>query len=336
MILCLVALAVASGVAFLLTPFVKKLAERLVILDKPDRKRKHHRRLVPLWGGLAILIAIIFSLVGSLFLTSQGQQLLEYHTGFLKQRLPWIVAALLVVGCFGLLDDKHALPPKVKLLVQFVAVVLILIPGFYLKSIILPFFGISITFWPVIGILASLIWMLFMVNAFNFVDGLDGLASSQAVLSGLGLGLCGLILAAKSENLMIRFQCQLGSVCAVSAAGAALGFLKFNKWPAKLFLGDAGSTLLGFSLALAALLIMGLAPSPWVIISVLLFLGWPVLDTLQVIVRRLMKGNPVSKADNRHGHHELQKRGFTKTATVAFINTVSLLLGLIGLVLIWI
>lgn len=330
----LIIMATAGVITFLATPWVKRLAQHWDVIDKPDRKRKHHRRLVPLWGGLAVALGLSAAWLAALHL-SRVQLWLGYRGGYLAHRLWPLALALLIVTVAGLVDDKLALPPKVKLLLQAVAVMLVVFSNVYLQGLRLP--GMSGVFhlWPVAGIVLSWLWMLFMINAFNFIDGVDGLAAGQTMIAGLALCICGVVVAGQSDNLLAAYQSRLGALTAAASAGAALGFYRFNRWPASLFLGDAGSSLFGFSLCLSGMLIMGQAPTaaaPW---AVGLILAWPMLDTLQVIIRRLSRGEPMSKADNRHWHHELQKRGFTKTATVAFINAVSMLLSAMGLGLLW-
>ncbi len=330
----LIIMATAGVITFLTTPWVKRLARHYDVIDKPDRKRKRHRRLVPLWGGLAVALGLTTAWLMAVRLP-QVQLWLSYHGDFLGQRL-WIVGlAFLIITVAGLVDDKMVLPPKVKLLTQIVAVLLVVFAGFYFHGFRAPGSEGVIWLWPLAGLMLSCLWMLFMVNAFNFIDGVDGLAASQTFIAGLALSIGGVVAAAQSDNLLAAYQSRLGALIASASAGAALGFYRFNRWPAGLFLGDAGSSLFGFTLCLAGILIMGQAPTaaaPW---TVILILAWPMLDTVQVIFRRWRRGEPISKADNRHWHHELQKRGFTKTATVAFINMISIFLSALGLGLLW-
>lgn len=335
MLINLVALLVAGISTILVTPLVKKIATHFDVIDKPDRKRKHHRRLVPLWGGLAIAAAMLLTFICCQLWLSDFQTIMRYRDGILFGQLKWISSAFLLITIVGLLDDKRALPPKIKLLMQLIAVSLVIGTGLYIKGIAWPVDGCIIHFWPWVGMVLTAGWMLFIINAYNFIDGVDGLASSQAIVIGLGLMIVGLVISEQSEMVLFKYQSQLGSVLTAACAGAAWGFLRYNRFPAQLFLGDAGSTLLGFSLSLGTIFIMGettRAAVPW---AVLLILGWPIMDTTQVIIRRKVHGAPISKADNRHLHHELQKKGFTKTATVAFITLVSLILSGLGIGLLW-
>ncbi|MCK5243404.1 undecaprenyl/decaprenyl-phosphate alpha-N-acetylglucosaminyl 1-phosphate transferase [bacterium] len=335
MLTSLLVFAIAGVVAFLITPPVRRVAERFDVIDKPDRRRKHHRRLVPLWGGLAIFSALLVSLWIVLQYTSFGQVLVTYREGYFGTRLPFLFFAVFLITCVGLLDDRLPLPPKVKLLAQLSAVGLVVLAGFRIETLQLPWVGYWWHLWPGIGIFLACVWLIFVINAFNFIDGLDGLASSQALISGCALTLGALLLASQSQDMVTRYQCFLAALVSAAAAGAALGFWRFNHFPAKIFLGDAGSNVLGFLLGFAALLLVGRALSFEVWIFVCLVLGWPIFDTAQVILRRWRRGEPISKADNRHGHHFLLQRGFTNSAAVAFIDMIVIVLCVIGLVILW-
>lgn len=328
------AFVIAALTAFIITPPVRRLAERLEIIDKPDRHRKRHRRLTPLWGGLAIFVALFTGVALALHFTPLGRVLVSYRDGLLGSRLIFLLIAGLFILLVGLLDDYRPLPPKVKLLTQLLAAILVIWSGFRLEEIALPG-GHVLTLWSWLGAVAALLWLIFMINAFNFIDGLDGLACSQAVMAGALLSLGGVILAARADDLALRYQYFLAAVLAAAAAGSGMGFWRFNRFPARIFLGDAGSTLLGFVLGVSALLLLGRGGGGRTLIFVLLALSWPVFDALQVMLRRLRRGEPISKADNRHLHHTLMARGFTTTSAVAFINVIVLLLGLGGLAILW-
>jgi len=335
MVTSLVAFVIAGVVAFLITPPIRRLAERLQVIDKPDRQRKRHRRLIPLWGGLAIFIAVILGVWLALEFTAGGQVLLTYREGFFGRRLPFVFSAFLLLLVIGLLDDRKPLPPKVKLLAQIIAAGVVVMTGFRLEAIMIPFLEDVFILWKAFGMVAAVLWLIFMINSFNFIDGLDGLASGQAVLIGSALAIGALILTGHTQNLVTRYQYTLAAVLSAAAAGAALGFWRFNHFPAKIFLGDAGANVLGFILSFSALLLWGRTASAWTPLFVLLIFAWPILDTIQVVIRRLRRGEPISKADNRHMHHFLLQQGFTASSAVAFINMIVLILCCMGLVITW-
>ncbi|MEW6516357.1 MAG: MraY family glycosyltransferase [candidate division FCPU426 bacterium] len=334
MLTSLVALAAAAAVTFLLTPPARRLAERLQVLDRPDRQRKRHRRLTPLWGGAAVAAGLALGVTVATVWTPVGRALAAYRQAWLGRGLWWLLAAAVVMTLAGLWDDRRPLPPKVKLLAQLLSTALVLAAGFHLQTCWVWPFGIM-AIWPWLGFLLAWFWLLVVTNAFNFIDGLDGLASSQAFLGGIWLCLGAWRLATRATDLAAVYQYVLAGVLAAAVAGAALGFWRFNRHPAKIFLGEAGSALLGLGLGIAALLLLrpGLSPAaPW---FVALALAWPLADATQVTIRRWRRGLPVSKADNRHGHHYLLAQDFSPGAAVALIFTFSLLLGLAGLLIIW-
>ncbi len=331
MILPWLALAFAGLVAFLLTPPVRFLAERKAVLDRPDRRRKLHRRLVPLWGGLAIFPALVAGVALSLTYTAGGRALTSYHQGWLGRGLWWLLAAGTLLVIVGAADDRIRVPPKVKLLAHLAAAGLAVAAGFRLEEIIWPWPETILHVNPVLGAAFAVLWLTFMINAFNFIDGLDGLAPGQAVISGLALSLGAVWLAGSGRDLAAGHQLALASVLAASAAGAGLGFWRYNRPPAKIFLGDAGSTLLGFTLALAALAACGRATRPAAPLLPLLALAWPIADALAAVFRRWQRGEPVSRPDHRHLHHRLLDHGFSGRAALALVLGLGAVLAVLGL-----
>ncbi|NTV53228.1 MAG: undecaprenyl/decaprenyl-phosphate alpha-N-acetylglucosaminyl 1-phosphate transferase [Candidatus Firestonebacteria bacterium] len=331
----LVAMAVAGACAWALTPFARYLAERFEALDRPDRDRKKHRRLVPLWGGLAIFPALILGVGAALGWTPGGRELWQYRQNELAQRLLWLLPAWFALGTVGLIDDKFRLPPKVKLLVHMLAAASVVWAGFRWSALTGFGGGEDLRVWPYVGALVSIVWITFMTNAFNFVDGLDGLAVGQALIAGVGLALAAGLLAAHQGDLAGRMQVSLAAPLAGAVAGAGLGFWRYNRAPAKIFLGDAGSTLLGFTLAVSALAAAGRGGTPLAPVVPLLCLAWPLADATLAVIRRWRRHEPISKADHRHLHHRLLEQDFTPGAAVAFIRTVSIVLTLLGLAAAW-
>ncbi len=329
------ALAVAAGTAWLLTPFARLIAERADAVDRPDRDRKKHRRLIPLWGGAAIFPALFLGTYAALFWTASGRELIHYQQLALAQRLMWIAPAWLLLLVIGLVDDKVRTPPKVKLLIHLMAATLVVVGGLRLES--LAWFGQGEPWhiWSWVGILFSIGWITFMTNAFNFIDGLDGLAVGQAMISGVGLALAATLLALHHADLYSQGFTRLAIPLGGAVAGAALGFWRYNRAPARIFLGDAGSTLLGFTLAVGALVATGRGGSPWAPLVPVFLLAWPLTDATLAVLRRWKRGEPMSKADHRHLHHRLLDQGFTPGAAVAFTRAVGMVGVVLALVVAW-
>jgi UDP-GlcNAc:undecaprenyl-phosphate/decaprenyl-phosphate GlcNAc-1-phosphate transferase len=317
----LTAFAAGAAAAFLLTPPVRRLAQRLQVLDRPDRRRKLHRRLVPLWGGLAIFPALVCGVAAAVFGSADGSLLPpDWRLGLLA------LAGGLLAGV-GVADDNSGLPPKVKLLAHMLAAALAVAAGLRLEQVPLPG-GRSLAIWPAAGALFAFLWLTFMTNAYNFIDGLDGLAAGQAVISGAGLALAAVFLGARG---LPAADVRLAVILAAAAAGAALGFWRYNRPPARIFLGDAGSTLLGFTLALAALAATRRSVSPWAPLVPVCMLGWPIADACLAVARRASRREPISKADHRHLHHILLRRGYSPRAASVLILAAVFCLTLLGL-----
>jgi len=291
--------------SLILTPLSSKIARLIGVLDLPDA-RKVHINPVPRMGGLAMACSLLLSLV---FLIKPTPFIWAYGTG-----------SLLIVFV-GLMDDKISIPPVMKFAGEITAVlVFILISGIKLTH-----FG-DLLGWGNIqtGSLAMLMTIFAMVgfiNSLNLSDGLDGLAAGISVISCIFF----MPLAYLSQQWGL-----LGLT--VILLGVILGFLRYNTYPAKLFMGDTGSLLLGFSLACIAVSIVQVQSvgQPINPITIFWFLSLPVVDTLYVMSNRLLKGNKPFHPDNNHFHHRLLSRGLSHSNVVTIIYAIMFGLGLVG------
>lgn len=288
----LLSLIVGLFVTMVLLPPLVRVAGRLQLVDKPSH-RKMHAVPIPRVGGIAI------------------------YAGFLVPLLLWApleqIDNIFLLGgglivLFGAIDDRLALVVKWKFAGQAVAVMVVMAAG--VRFDVLPFFGLDpVTPWITYPI--SFLFILGVTNALNLSDGLDGLAGGASLLSLAGIG----ALAYMSGGPTIY----LG---AVALAGAMLGFLRFNTHPAVVFLGDAGSQFLGFSLAcMAIILTQDVNPALNPMLP-LFIVGLPLLDTLSVILMRLWHKQSPFSADNRHFHHRLLRIGLRHYEAVAVIYTL--------------
>jgi UDP-GlcNAc:undecaprenyl-phosphate/decaprenyl-phosphate GlcNAc-1-phosphate transferase len=270
-------------------PMLIKHAAAWGLLDAPDA-RKHHIGLVPRVGGLAIAMGTLLSAAVWSFGDSA-------YVGFL--------IGSLVIVLFGLLDDRSNLDYRLKFAGQIVAALIVV--GFGIRLTALPFAGIDII--PAILIPLTVIFLLASTNAFNLLDGLDGLAAGCGILS---LAAIGVLALTSSEGGSVIF-------IAAAALGGILGFLRYNTHPAIVYMGDAGSQFLGFAIgALAILLIEGsggqLSPA-----LALPMLGLPVIDTALVMATRIREGRSPFSPDRNHIHHRLLARGLSHREAVAAI-----------------
>jgi len=304
-------------VTLFLTPQWIKLALKHKILDKPGG-RKIHQEPIPLCGGLAIYAGFFIG-VGVALLAVGGRP------GFLPHKaafsLTGLFLGLTLMLILGILDDRFALPAKIKLLGQIVIAFVFIHFGFSIDFITRPFHGlIYLPEWLVI--LLSVFWLVGITNAINLLDGLDGLLAGVSAISATLF----FVVALMKGQFMV-------ALLMVALAGCSLAFLRYNFNPARVFMGDTGSLFLGA--AFASLSIMGaLKLTATVALAIpILIMGIPILDTTFAIVRRFFKGQPIFQADRGHLHHRLLRLGLSQRAAVLLIYAINILLGVLGVVL---
>jgi UDP-GlcNAc:undecaprenyl-phosphate/decaprenyl-phosphate GlcNAc-1-phosphate transferase len=300
--------ATAFFIAVLVTPLVRLAAIRFGALDKPD-PRKIHKTPTALFGGIAVFIAFFASHF--------------VHFEFNKEMIGIFVGGLLLL-IVGAVDDKTGgIPARFRLFSQIVA------------SGIAIYFGVVLDFYPymlwgkIISIIVSVIWIVGITNAFNFLDGMDGLATGlTSVTSGIFF-----IISYRLNNPYLGF-------ISISLCGASLGFLLHNFKPAKIFLGDAGSTFLGFTLACFGLMGDWSNGDPFVSFSVpVMVLGIPIFDMIFTTIERFASGKVhnlrewLAYTGKDHFHHRLSDHGFKDAEVVFFIYFINLTLGLSAVVI---
>ena len=311
------AFAVALVVSFLVMPLVILLARRTGAMDAPNA-RKVHKKPVPRIGGLGIyagfMVAIIFVAIK-----------FGLNDEMIKETVGLLLSGSLIVA-LGLVDDYKNLPAKVKLLGQiFAASVLVLIFDVRIDFVTDPFgdyFYFDNLPIPNLAIFVTMFWLVGLTNTVNLIDGLDGLAAGVAAIASFTI-----LLVALEQNFI------LVAVLTAALAGAAVGFLKYNFHPAKIFMGDTGSMFLGFMLA--GISVTGAVKSVATIALIvpIFALGLPILDTTFAIVRRVRGGVPIFKPDKGHLHHRLLSVGFTQRQAVLLMYVISALFGLSAIAL---
>jgi UDP-GlcNAc:undecaprenyl-phosphate/decaprenyl-phosphate GlcNAc-1-phosphate transferase len=293
----IVALAITTACA----PLLLRWAPRIGLTDLPGR-RKVHTTAVPRVGGIAMAAGILVP-------TALLPQLTSPVLGLL--------AGLLVLLVFGVWDDRVDLDYRVKFLGQFLAVGLCMgIGGVRIESLTL---DVRVELPAVLSFVLTFVFLVGVTNAVNLSDGLDGLAGGLAFLCLLAIALLGAI----TGNWTV-------TTLALIEAGAILGFLRFNTHPARIFMGDGGSQMLGFSIGALAIIATQGESSALSASLPLLLLGLPILDTLTVIVRRLAAGQSPFVSDRNHLHHQLLGLGFTHREAVAVIYCVQVALFLLA------
>ncbi|MCI5179664.1 MAG: undecaprenyl/decaprenyl-phosphate alpha-N-acetylglucosaminyl 1-phosphate transferase [Candidatus Electrothrix sp. AW3_4] len=308
---------VASLASLTLTPVVRQLALHFDLTDKPSA-RKMHSGKIPRIGGVALFGSFFLPFL-LLFLFNQYSPVTE---DFFSDNSPFcFVTGALLIFLLGLLDDIRELSFLLKIFGQLLIALFIYCCGFQITAVTTPFgadFAIGFFSLPL-----TIFWFLLVINAINFIDGLDGLAA----------GICLFV------SLAMLFVClvngQLTSALAFAAlAGALLGFLRYNFYPASIFMGDSGSYFLGYCLAILSIggTIKGQVATALLI--PVIALGIPLMDTLWAPLRRFMNGQSIFQADNKHIHHRLVRLGLTHRRAVLALYCLTVLLGIASMFLV--
>jgi UDP-GlcNAc:undecaprenyl-phosphate GlcNAc-1-phosphate transferase len=298
----LIMLAVTSfGAAFVLTPVCRTVAIGWGVMDQPDQVRKFHARAVPRVGGIAIFIAYLFSFALLLLSPLTAGHLIRSHFDVVRDLFP----AATIVFFTGLLDDLRGLKAWQKFAGQFAAAGVAVWGGVQVSGIA----GHHFPSWCVIPV--TVLWLVGCTNAFNLIDGLDGLAA------GVGL------LATATTLVAALLEHNIGlAIATVPLAGALLGILRFNYNPASIFLGDSGSLFIGFLLGCYGVLWSQKSATILGMTAPLIALSIPLLDTGVAIIRRFLRRQPIFGADHGHIHHKLLARGLTPRRVVVLIYIV--------------
>jgi UDP-GlcNAc:undecaprenyl-phosphate/decaprenyl-phosphate GlcNAc-1-phosphate transferase len=298
----LLMLAVSSFcMAFVLTPLCRNLAIRWGLVDRPDRIRKLHTRAIPRIGGISIFIACSVSLALLLLSPYKFGYIVRGHFGVVRN----LFSAATIVFFTGLLDDLLGLKAWQKFVGQFAASAVAVWAGVQINGIA----GHHFPSWCVIPV--TLLWLVGCTNAFNLIDGVDGLA----VGVGLFATTTTLIAALLEHNIAL-------AIATVPLAGALLGILRFNFNPASIFLGDSGSLFIGFLLGCYGVLWSQKCATILGMTAPLIALSIPLLDTGLAIIRRFLRRQPIFGADHGHIHHKLLARGLTPRGVVILVYIV--------------
>ena len=282
----------------ILTPIVKKIAFHVGAVDKPDKKRKVHKKVMPSMGGLAMFLSF---LIGYMLFAPSTTQMLS------------ILIGSFIIVLLGIMDDIKPLPPMIKFIGQiFAASVAVFYGNISFNDMTI--LGTKLEFTYIAAPLA-IFFIVSIINAINLSDGLDGLACGTSSIYFITIAIIGYIMNRLGGLDVILCMIMIGS---------CLGFLVYNFHPAKIFMGDTGSMFLGFIISVIALLGFKTATITSLIIPLLL-LFVPIIDTLLAMSRRLIKGKSIGSADREHLHHQLLKRTKSTAKTVLimyFINAL--------------
>ena len=313
--LYLLGFTVALAGSILLTYLVRDIGRRAKLLDPCD-DRKLHEHPVPRIGGVAIFLAVALALLA----VEWWSELPE--SGLLRGGLPVILAGGFLIHLLGLLDDIRPIRARWKFLLQILIALGVFFAGVQVTRFTLPFAG-SVELGQFLGMVFTVAWLVGITNAFNLIDGLDGLASGAALFALIALFVVASIYGQEGAAILT-----------IVLAGATLGFLFFNFHPASIFLGDSGSLFLGFMLAGVGLLSSQKSPTAIAVAIPVVSLGLPVLDTTLAIVRRFLRGQPIFTPDRGHIHHRLLGLGHSPKKVALLLYAACALLALGGMLLV--
>ncbi len=306
---------IATFSSLILTPLIRRLCERFKLLDLPLAGKKTHSRAVPRMGGVALYLACLIAL-SSLPLVD------NLLTQALRQYAPQILVALIpatLVLFLGIYDDLRGTNASVKFAALGLIAVLFYAMGGRVEALSVPFVG-SVELPTTVSFLITVFWLVGIANAFNLIDGIDGLATGAALFSSLVI-------------LVVSFsrEAPLMIVVAIVLCGALAGFLRYNFNPASIFLGDSGALFVGFTLAALSVLGTQKATTAVAVAIPALAFGLPVVDTAVTMTRRLVGGKPLFQGDKEHIHHMLLARGWSQRQVALVLYAVCAAFGLLAM-----
>lgn len=309
---------VAAVVSYLATGLVKSIAIKLKAVDHPN-ERKIHAEPVPRLGGVGIWLGFMAAIL-SFFVFQQFQpdEVIVLH--FSREFQGMLLGGLIIL-IVGIIDDVWSLTPFFKFGGQLAAAIVLVAFGVRMEYIGNPFGGAgSLLYLGNIGIAMTIFWVIAFANIVNFIDGLDGLAGGVSVIAGL---------------TFFIFSWQTGqtasSIITLALAAAALGFLKHNFYPAKIFMGDSGSMFLGYIFGAVTVDAAMRSIAAVSLFAPLIIMGIPILDGALAVLRRYISHAPMTQADSDHLHHRLIRRGLSHRQSVLFIYAWSAVLSALGL-----
>lgn len=296
-------------ITLLLTPVSKKLAFKVGAIAVPNA-RSMHKEPMPLAGGTAIVLG--FAITVLVLAPTMKNFFIGNYIG-------------LIIGCclitvVGLLDDIYDLNARIKLFFQLLAALIVVFTGTTIELVTWPWAPGGVIMLGSMSKIITVIWIIGLTNAVNLIDGLDGLATGVSSIASLCLMFVSILY---KEPMVVLLTATL--------AGACMGFLPYNFNPAKIFMGDTGSTFLGFTLAVISVKGFIKSYTALTLVIAILVLGLPIFDTSFAILRRLIKRQPVMKADRGHLHHRLVDKGYSTKRAVLTLYGISGGFGIAGI-----
>jgi len=316
-------IALAFLISLGMTPVSIWISKKTGALDIPNDDRRMHKSPVPRLGGIAIFVSFVVCILVLQIMVSNGIAA-DAVMGDTLGKLRAILISGALIFVVGLIDDYKDIKARYKLIGQIVSAVLAFLLGVRIPAIAL--FGWHFSADSAGGIFISLIvtvfWLVAITNMINLIDGLDGLAS----------GISGIAALAIAYTAYMNGYHTAAFAMAV-LAGAALGFLPFNFYPAKVFMGDSGAMFLGFAIAAVSIISPAKGATVVAIIAPFLVLGVPAFDVVFAMIRRMIRRKPIFEADKGHLHHQLTRIGIGQRRSAVMLYGISGIMGIAAILL---
>lgn len=316
-VICLGVFFLALLSAFVLTRYVRNFATAHGWVAAPNQERHLHSTPLPRLGGVAIFFSFCLCMGLTAIWAERHPELHHY-----LKTMGTILAPAALIFLLGVYDDLRGVGVYFKFAVQAIAAVMLYAGG--LRIVNIPVLLGDRALPSYIGLVLTVLWVLAITNAFNLIDGLDGLAAGSALFSTIVMFVVAVLNGPALVELMT-----------IALAGAILGFLRFNFNPATIFLGDSGSLFIGFLLSALALDGAQKAPTIVAVAIPIVSFGLPILETVLSVIRRLISGRPVFTADREHIHHKLLQHGMSHRQVVIILYGVSAIFAMLSLFLLW-
>ena len=309
----LIATILSFSIVFILTPILMKVALKYNFTDKPT-KRKKHRGPIPLCGGISMFIGFFI------------HYFIVFYDHPFKEKYGIFIGALLIL-IIGVVDDYYksigkefAIIPR--LIVQLLAAIIVYKSGVVFQGFTNPFTNTYVVLPTIIQFILTITWIFGVTTVINWSDGMDGLAGGLSFISAMTFAASAVIL---SQPPSLLFSLMI--------AGVVLAFLFYNKYPARIFMGDSGANFLGFILSIIALDGAFKAATILSLLIPILALAVPIFDNIFVIFKRFSEGKPIYQADRSQLHYRLEAKGLNTKQVVSFISAISLVFSIISILM---
>lgn len=308
----ILAFILAFLIVYLVTPILIKLSLKYNFTDKPT-ERKKHRGEIPLCGGIAMYIGFFMVY-------------LFVNQGNTTEKLGVFIGGSLILA-IGLIDDYYKangreFPIYPRLIIQLLAAFIVFKSGIVFRGFTDPFTGVYRELSVILQFTLTITWIFGVTTVINWSDGMDGLAGGLSFISAITFAAAALILNQADS-----------AVISLIVAGITVGFLVYNRYPARTYMGDSGANLLGFILSIIALDGAFKQATIFSLVIPILALAVPIFDNLFVIVKRFSEGKPVYQADRSQIHYRLQEKGFSPRQVVIYINIISLTFSIVSIII---